>query len=257
MANVNIRIGKKDAAYFAASSSLVLKDGQLIYNQDSGDLFIGDNITTLGSLTPINAGAGAGAAWGSITGTLSNQTDLQNALNAKGTSPEQTVPIGRWFHQLCFGPRNYAQTGADEIRYWPVYIDSTITIDALGHIFVNSSNIRIGLYTSNSNNYPSTLLYDSGNISVAGLAFYTHTIASPITLTKGVYFLAYQSQVNATGGVCKNICVVTDTQNININADKASVLIEYIAYGAFPVNPGTLYALTTNNVPLIYMRRSA
>ena len=29
---------------------------------------------------------GGGAAWGAITGTLSNQTDLQTALNAKGTS---------------------------------------------------------------------------------------------------------------------------------------------------------------------------
>ena len=31
-------------------------------------------------------GGGGGASWGSITGTLSNQTDLQNALNAKADS---------------------------------------------------------------------------------------------------------------------------------------------------------------------------
>ena len=34
--------------------------------------------------------AGTSAVWGAITGTLSNQTDLQNALNAK----ENTLPTG-------------------------------------------------------------------------------------------------------------------------------------------------------------------
>ncbi len=33
----------------------------------------------------LGGGGGGGAVWGSITGTLSNQTDLQNALNAKWT----------------------------------------------------------------------------------------------------------------------------------------------------------------------------
>ena len=42
----------------------------------------GDNITDLTN----NAGFITGVAWGAITGTLSNQTDLQSALNAKQAS---------------------------------------------------------------------------------------------------------------------------------------------------------------------------
>lgn len=79
--NGSLQIGKKDSTFFSANPTLILSDGQLIYNETTGDLFIGDGITALSSLVAIN-GASAGT-WGSITGTLSNQTDLQNALNAK------------------------------------------------------------------------------------------------------------------------------------------------------------------------------
>lgn len=46
-----------------------------------------------GSVAPIGSGGGGGGAWGSITGTLSAQTDLQNALNAKydATNPDSFV----------------------------------------------------------------------------------------------------------------------------------------------------------------------
>ena len=56
--NSNIKIGKKNAAFFAANPALVLLDGQLIYNEDTGDLFIGDGVTPLSGLTPINGGSG-------------------------------------------------------------------------------------------------------------------------------------------------------------------------------------------------------
>jgi len=36
-------------------------------------------------------GSGGAAVWGGITGTLSNQTDLQNALNAKYNNPTGTT----------------------------------------------------------------------------------------------------------------------------------------------------------------------
>ncbi len=43
---------------------------------------LGTNLTLVGNV--LNAtGGGGGGVWGTITGTLSNQTDLQNALNAK------------------------------------------------------------------------------------------------------------------------------------------------------------------------------
>lgn len=49
---------------------------------DTGRMFMGD-----GSIwTDTTASGSGGASWGSITGTLSNQTDLQNALNGKQAS---------------------------------------------------------------------------------------------------------------------------------------------------------------------------
>lgn len=36
--------------------------------------------------SPVSGGGGGGGSWGSITGTLSDQTDLQTALSAKQAS---------------------------------------------------------------------------------------------------------------------------------------------------------------------------
>lgn len=56
MANVDIRVGKKNAAFFAANTTLVLKNGQFIFNESTQNLYIGDNVTQLSLLTPINGG---------------------------------------------------------------------------------------------------------------------------------------------------------------------------------------------------------
>jgi len=54
------------------------------FASDSQRIKIGDGVTAWNSLPFFNpAGGGGGAVWGGITGTLSSQTDLQNALNAK------------------------------------------------------------------------------------------------------------------------------------------------------------------------------
>ncbi len=44
--------------------------------------------------TALTTGGSGGAVWGSITGTLSNQTDLQNALNSKAASNASTTVNG-------------------------------------------------------------------------------------------------------------------------------------------------------------------
>ncbi len=55
--NSNLLIGKKDNAFFIANPTLVLLDGQLIYNEDTAELFIGDGVTQLSALTAINGGS--------------------------------------------------------------------------------------------------------------------------------------------------------------------------------------------------------
>lgn len=49
--------------------------------------YLGFNTTQIKTLFNILAGyAGGAAVWGSVDGTLADQTDLQNALNAKANS---------------------------------------------------------------------------------------------------------------------------------------------------------------------------
>lgn len=70
----------------AGSALLMVPDGV------SNWLVVGQSIE--GSLADAIEEAGTAAAWGTITGTLANQTDLQSALDAKarvGTNSQQTI----------------------------------------------------------------------------------------------------------------------------------------------------------------------
>jgi hypothetical protein len=65
------------------SSDITLNDGVSNYPNIATIIFSNATITNLGGNTASVALTSSGLAWGLLTGTLSNQTDLQNALNAK------------------------------------------------------------------------------------------------------------------------------------------------------------------------------
>ena len=54
-----------------------------------------DDDTTHDAGVVSGGGGGGGASWGNITGTLSNQTDLQTALNAKATMGEVVAYVNQ------------------------------------------------------------------------------------------------------------------------------------------------------------------
>lgn len=67
-----------------ASVNPVLALAEPGYETDTNKLKYGDGVSAWTALPYITGGGGGGGGtWGSITGTLSAQTDLQNALNAK------------------------------------------------------------------------------------------------------------------------------------------------------------------------------
>jgi hypothetical protein len=70
--NGSIQIAKKDSTWFTANASEVLKDGQLVFNETTSELFIGDGVTVLSSLTPINGGGNQ---------DLQDVTDLGSTTN--------------------------------------------------------------------------------------------------------------------------------------------------------------------------------
>jgi hypothetical protein len=54
---------------------------KVTYN--SNDIYVSETISATYISVSYEVPSGGGAVWGDITGTLSNQTDLQDALNAK------------------------------------------------------------------------------------------------------------------------------------------------------------------------------
>lgn len=77
---IQIRRGTA-AAWIAAATVLAAGEGGL--ETDSAKIKYGDGVTAWASLPYTGGGSGGGGTWGSITGTLSSQADLQTALNAK------------------------------------------------------------------------------------------------------------------------------------------------------------------------------
>ncbi|MEO5360620.1 MAG: hypothetical protein H7843_09240 [Nitrospirota bacterium] len=93
--------------------------GQLLIGNDNGTfglntLSAGSNITITNDNNSItiaaSGGGGGGGTWGGITGTLSAQSDLQNALNAKEPSFAATTS-GNWYN----GTKNWFTLYTDNI----------------------------------------------------------------------------------------------------------------------------------------------
>lgn len=72
-----------DTAANWTANNPVLLSGEFGIESDTGYLKAGDGATAWTSLDYMIDGSGGGGTWGSITGTLSAQTDLQTALNGK------------------------------------------------------------------------------------------------------------------------------------------------------------------------------
>ena len=81
---------RNDTAANWTSTNPILAQGEFGVESDTERAKIGDGTSTWTALSYINnwgsGGGGGSIAWGNITGTLSNQTDLQTALDGKADS---------------------------------------------------------------------------------------------------------------------------------------------------------------------------
>jgi hypothetical protein len=111
--NGSIQIAKKDSTWFTANASEVLKDGQLVFNETTSELFIGDGVTVLSSLTPINGGGtytfdnGLTESGGTVKlgGTLTQHTEVDG--NFSYTIGNNT-PLN--FFNINVGDSNFSET---------------------------------------------------------------------------------------------------------------------------------------------------
>ena len=76
------------------SDNSILREGDIGIESDTGKWKLGNGTTAWTSLGYLNGPpGGGGATWGGITGTLSSQTDLQSALDAKQASDAQLTSL--------------------------------------------------------------------------------------------------------------------------------------------------------------------
>ena len=90
--------------------------------------------------------AGGAAVWGGVTGTLSNQADLQTALNAKQTTLVSGTDIKTINGSTVLGSGNLVVTGSDAWTYLRLAVDFTTTsntaVDVTGLGFAPAANSR-------------------------------------------------------------------------------------------------------------------
>ena len=75
------------------SANPVLAAGEIGTETDTGKLKVGDGTSTWSALAYIQ-GEGSSSSWGSLTGSMSAQTDLATALGAKQSTAEKGVASG-------------------------------------------------------------------------------------------------------------------------------------------------------------------
>ncbi len=81
---IQVKRGTREQLDTAAVKRQLL-EGEPILVTDEGRLVIATSVSTYTDLAKLSESSGGGGSWGSITGVLSNQTDLQAALDLKAS----------------------------------------------------------------------------------------------------------------------------------------------------------------------------
>jgi len=136
--------------------------------------------------------------WGSITGTLANQTDLINYLNTTSLSIGNNAVTysGQYKLNGFYGAKSTATGYNGYIHLQPYLINNPHIITEIGIEVTTAaaaSNIRIAVYQDSSGE-PGALIEESSNISSATTGFKSFVLASPLSLTlsQKVVWLAFQ-----------------------------------------------------------------
>jgi hypothetical protein len=100
----------------------------------------------------------------------------------------------RWYTQSPNSHSNVTSTrGGNFIIYMPFVVVKTITIDRLGVEITSAgtagSVLRLGVYSSTTDNMPNALLLDAGTVNANSATFQALSVS--LQLQPGLYFFAY------------------------------------------------------------------
>jgi len=204
------------------------------------------------------AGAG-GSAWGGITGTLADQTDLSAALDGKADDAEITaltsristisnfaspnaggVVVGQYYDNSFQGSASGTLIGAaNRIDLAPYYTSVDLPIDRIGcgvSTAVAASLFKIVIYNSESNGWPSTLAYESGDLSGATATFAEATLS--FTFLKGTqYWVGVRHSSTCTLRTVAVASAVNLGLTSNNAANYATVLRRTLTYATAATSP--------------------
>jgi len=157
----------------------------------------------------LDAGGGGSATWGSIGGTLSNQTDLQNALDAKANSASlATVATSGSYNDLLNKPTI------------PTVNNATLTIQK------NGTTVNTFTANASSNVTANITVPTNTNELTNGAGFITGINSSDVTAALG-YTPANDSNVVKTSGAQTIAGVKTFTDSIKEQLTTSNTSAQY------------------------------
>lgn len=133
---------------------------------------------------------------------------------------------------------------ANQVRYFPILVDTTITIDQFGlevtAAGAAATTLRMGLYSADTDWQPTSLILDAGTVAADSLGVKTLS-PTAFSLAPGRYVLAINTDGAPTvrtvrGGFRSGLVVIGLGTNIVLN-----FLRGVQAYAAFP-STGTAYS---------------
>ena len=184
----------------------------------NGNVFGADTLQINGADgKPKTTGGGGVATWGTITGTLSSQLDLQSALNAKY---DASNPAG---YITSAALSSYLTTAAAASTYYPLTNPSSyITISALSGYLTSATAAATYYpltnpsgYTSNTGTVTSVQLAAGTGISLSG----TNPITASGTITVATSGVTINKQTVTDGVAVTGTTVSTFTSSVLIPAN--------------------------------------